>query len=78
MTAVIPDGVSGEKSAHEIGKPIFGTPQKDMGMVIQKSPGINDRFSIDCQVAHSFNKCLSVFIVIDNMSALDSSHDDMM
>jgi hypothetical protein len=25
----------GERSAHEIGKPIFGTSQKDMSMVIQ-------------------------------------------
>jgi len=78
MTAVICDGISGEKAAHEMGKPILGTPQKDMGMVIQKSPCINDRFGIDCQVSHSFNKCLSVFIVIDNMSTLYSSHDDMM
>ena len=78
MAKIVCNGISGQKSAHEIGQSKWSAFDQDMGMIGHEGPGENAGFRLGGKLAQTGDKILTVFFIIHNRSALNSPNNHMV
>jgi len=70
MAEIVCNGMTGQKSAHEIGQSKWSAFDQNMRMIGHEGPGENAGFGLGGKPAQTWNKILTIFIIIHNRSAL--------
>ncbi len=78
MTTVETDHIAGQQSPHESREGNFTGPEKKVGMIREKCPGLASRLCFQQKLTQPFKKILSIAMIPEDLSAFNAPDDDML
>lgn len=78
MALIVGDGMPSEQAAHVSGKAVRTAAEKDMGVIVEKGPSMDQGLGFDGKLAHPGDETFPVDLIIHDAAFLDPPDNDVM